>query len=127
MPYLYFSTYHQNESGEQMTGTESPSDLEKKVQDEITARQGLFNAYKNSVIHQPTTLDEFYYQFASDKDSVEDRNTRNKDQVVTKYLRRGVDMEKERFWPLLRVSQLWIWTIDDSMFPLTFNHALIAC
>ncbi|KAJ4226298.1 hypothetical protein NW759_004884 [Fusarium solani] len=113
MPYLYFSTYHQNESGEQMAGTESPSGLEKKVQGEITARQGLFNTYKNSVIHQPTTLDEFYYQFASDKDSFEDRNTRNKDQVVTKYLRRGVDMEKERFWPLLRVSQLWIWTIDE--------------
>jgi hypothetical protein len=127
MPYLYFSTYHQNESGEQMAGTESPSGLEKKVQGEITARQGLFNTYKNSVIHQPTTLDEFYYQFASDKDSFEDRNTRNKDQVVTKYLRRGVDMEKERFWPLLRVSQLWIWTIDESMFSITFNHALITC
>ncbi|RSL93591.1 hypothetical protein CEP52_013157 [Fusarium oligoseptatum] len=66
----------------------------------------------NSVVHQPTTLDEFYYQFASDKDSVEDKNTRNKDQVVTKYLQRR-DIKEQRFWPLLRVGQLWIWTIDE--------------
>lgn len=101
-------------------------DLEKKLQAEIDIRQELFRAYENSVIHQPTTLDEFYYQFASDKDSTGDRNLRNKDQVVTKYLPHG-DMEKQRFWPLLRVSQLWVWTIDESIFPITFNRALIAC
>ncbi|KAI8723086.1 hypothetical protein NCS52_00163600 [Fusarium sp. LHS14.1] len=117
MPYLYFSTYHQNESGEEMTkdqkaGAEDPSDLEKKVQAEIQLRQGLFKAYKKSVIHQPTTLDEFYYQFASDENSVKDQNWRNKDQVVTKYLQ-GPDIKKQRFWPLLRVSQLWVWTIDE--------------
>ncbi|KAL6352541.1 hypothetical protein LRP88_14311 [Fusarium phalaenopsidis] len=112
MPYLYFSTYHQIESGKRMTGTETQSDLEKKVQAEIEMRDALFEAYRKSVIHQPTTLDEFYYQFASDKDSVGDRDSRNKDQVVTKYLQ-GLDIKKQRFWPLLRVSQLWIWTIDD--------------
>ncbi|KAM6534117.1 hypothetical protein FALCPG4_007054 [Fusarium falciforme] len=117
MPYLYFSTYHQSESGEPMTdeqraSTKTPLDLEKKVQDEIEMREALFEAYQKSVIHQPTTFDEFYYQFASDKDSVGDRNSRNKDQVVTKYLQ-GLDIKKQRFWPLLRVSQLWIWTIDD--------------
>lgn len=129
MPYLYFSKYHQSESGQQKEGDQtagasSPSTDEKKIQDEIRMRQELFKVYRNWVIHQPTTLDEFYYQFASDEDSVRDRNSRNKDQVVTKYLRRGADMGKERFWPLLRVSQLWIWTIDESMLPTTFNHAL---
>ncbi|KAJ4149121.1 hypothetical protein NW754_000560 [Fusarium falciforme] len=123
MPYLYFSTYHQNESGEEMT--EDPSDVEKRIQAEINIRQELFNAYAKSVIHQPTTLDEFYYQFASDKNSVKDRNWRNKDQVVTKYLQ-GLDIKKKRFWPLLRVSQLWVWTIDENEFPGAFGNASVA-
>ncbi|RSL79740.1 hypothetical protein BHE90_001537 [Fusarium euwallaceae] len=112
MPYLYFSTYHQSESGEQMADTEDPSDFEKKIQHEVKMRQELFKAYENSVIHQPTTLDEFYYQFASDIISVMDRNSRNKDQVITKSLGRR-DIKEQRFWPLLRVSQLWVWTIDE--------------
>ncbi|KAL2691339.1 hypothetical protein Neosp_001723 [[Neocosmospora] mangrovei] len=105
-----------DESGEMMkdqaAAPEDPSDVEKKVQAEIHMRQGLFKAYAKSVIHQPTTLDEFHYQFASDKNSVKDRNWRNKDQVVTKYLR-PEDTGNQRFWPLLRVSQLWVWTIDE--------------
>ncbi|KAJ4315375.1 hypothetical protein N0V84_008384 [Fusarium piperis] len=116
MPYLYFSTYHHSESDDKRT--KDPLDDEKKVQEEkkvkneINMRKELFTAYEDSVIHQPTTLDEFYYQFASDEDSVRDRNSRNKDQVATKYQLPG-GTEKERFWPLLRVSQLWIWTIDE--------------
>ncbi|RSL74439.1 hypothetical protein CEP53_000312 [Fusarium sp. AF-6] len=112
IPYLYFSTYHQSESGEQMVDTTVRSDHERRVQYEIRMRQELFKAYENSVIHQPMTLDEFYYQFASDEESVRDRNSRNKDQVVTRYLLPG-NIEQERFWPLLRVDQLWAWTIDE--------------
>lgn len=95
-----------------------PSELrskEKKVLDEISRRQRLFKAYENSVTHQPTTLDEFYYQFSSDKDSIRDRNSRNKDQVVTKYLLRG-GIATDRYWPLLRVSQLWVWIVNEGMF-----------
>ncbi|CAJ0546994.1 Ff.00g016210.m01.CDS01 [Fusarium sp. VM40] len=112
MPYLYFSTYHQSESHEQVEPAALPSEPERRVLAEINMRQKLFEAYKNRVIHRPTTLDEFYYQFSSDKDSIEDRNLRNRDQVVTKYLRCG-DSEEQRHWPLLRVSQLWVWTIDE--------------
>ncbi|RMI95255.1 hypothetical protein CDV36_016417, partial [Fusarium kuroshium] len=117
MPYLYFSTYHQSESDDHtardhMASKEGPSKDEKRVRDEIMIRQELFKAYEDSVIHQPATLDEFYYQFASDADSLRDQNSRNKDQVVTKYLQ-GRDFGKQRFWPLLRVSQLWVWTIDE--------------
>ncbi|KAI6758608.1 hypothetical protein HG530_010848 [Fusarium avenaceum] len=115
MPYLYFSTYHKSESQEQMETAALPSELrskEKKVLDEISRRQRLFKAYENSVTHQPTTLDEFYYQFSSDKDSVGDRNSRNKDQVVTKYLLRG-GIATDRYWPLLRVSQLWVWIVNE--------------
>ncbi|RSL54692.1 hypothetical protein CEP54_009739 [Fusarium duplospermum] len=120
MPYLYFSTYHQSESGGQVAATTNPSYHERRLQDEIRMREELFKAYENSVIHQPTTLDEFYYQFASDEDSVIDRNSRNKDQVVTRYLLGG-DIEKQRLWPLLRVGQLWIWTIDESGLPVALT------
>lgn len=117
MPYLYFSTYHKSESQEQIETAALPSEFgskEEKVLDEISRRQRLFKAYKDSVTHQPTTLDEFYYQFSSDKDSVRDRNLRNKDQV-TKYLLRG-GIDTERYWPLLRVSQLWVWIVNEGLF-----------
>lgn len=103
---------------EQKASTKAPSDLERKVLAEIEMRDALFKAYQESVIHQPTTLDEFYYQFALDGKSIEDRNKRNKDQVVTRYLRQEA-VENEICWPLLRVSQLWIWIIDESTFPYT--------
>ncbi|RSL93024.1 hypothetical protein CDV31_014904 [Fusarium ambrosium] len=117
MPYLYFSTYHQSESGEktadeQTVRPKDPSGVEQNIQDELKMLQSLFKAYKHSVIHQPTTLDEFYYQFASDEESIKDRNSRNKDQVITRCLQsRGV--KTPRYWPLLRVSQLWVWTINN--------------
>ncbi|KAH9240602.1 hypothetical protein K456DRAFT_1719835 [Colletotrichum gloeosporioides 23] len=113
MPYLYFSTYHKGESDRDSwpkIGTKSPE--ERLVLDEIDLRQSLFAAYKDSVIHQPTTLDEFYYHFASDNDSRRDRDFRNKDQVITKYLKPGGKQELN-YWPVLRVSQVWIWIIDE--------------
>ncbi|KAJ0310680.1 hypothetical protein Brms1b_008633 [Colletotrichum noveboracense] len=113
MPYLYFSTYHKGESDRDSgpkIGTKSPE--ERLVLDEIDLRQSLFAAYKDSVIHQPATLDEFYYHFASDNDSRRDRDFRNKDQVITKYLKPGGKQELN-YWPVLRVSQVWIWIIDE--------------
>ncbi|KAJ0274763.1 hypothetical protein COL940_009160 [Colletotrichum noveboracense] len=102
MPYLYFSTYHKGESDRDSgpkIGTKSPE--ERLVLDEIDLRQSLFAAYKDSVIHQPATLDEFYYHFASDNDSRRDRDFRNKDQVITKYLKPGGKQELN-YWPVLR-------------------------
>lgn len=133
MPYLYPSTYHRSESGEQTTNdpsdnqTQETAQDEEKVPGEIKMRQELFKAYESSTIHQPATLDEFYYQFASDAESVQDRKLRNKDQAITKYLVHE-DIEKQRFWPLLRVGQLWIWTIDNSVLcPETVQYVLKAC
>jgi hypothetical protein len=122
MPNLYFSTYHRSERHDQIEPSTLPSEPEKRVLAEINMRQKLFEAYKDSVIHQPTTLDEFYYQFSLEKDSIEDKNLRNRNQVVTKYLRRG-GIEKQRHWPLLRVSQLWVWTIDESVSHMASSHA----
>ncbi|KAF3810301.1 hypothetical protein GCG54_00002759 [Colletotrichum gloeosporioides] len=105
MPYLYFSTYHESEgdrSSRPKTDTTSPD--KRLVLEQIDLRQSLFAAYKDSVIHQPATLDEFYYHFASDNDSREDRDLRNKDQVITKYLKAG-DKRKLKYWPVLRHLQ----------------------
>ncbi|KAK7427617.1 hypothetical protein QQZ08_005892 [Neonectria magnoliae] len=142
MPYLYFSIYHNSESGpsekthesntnSQQTNpptenrgqreqnkpptdppTQNKGDSSKPVPDEIALGQKLFKAYKNEVIHQPSTLDEFYYHFATDEESRLDQKERNRTQVVTKYLR-GQEVQDWVTWPLLRVSQLWIWVIED--------------
>lgn len=64
-------------------------------------------------VHYSPTLDEHYYHFAvGDVASQEDRDLRNENQVVTKYLyRKGLD--KQASWKVLRVNQLWAWTIRD--------------
>ncbi|KAK1851264.1 hypothetical protein CCHR01_06104 [Colletotrichum chrysophilum] len=64
-------------------------------------------------VHFSPTLDEHYYHFAmGDAASQEDRDLRNENQVITKYLyRKGLD--KQVSWKVLRVNQLWAWTIHE--------------
>lgn len=92
-------------------------------------REKLFEAYKESVIHDATTLDEHYYHFASDKNSKSDQSLRNHTQVVTKYLYpdslipEGLDDIGS--WRILRVSQLWAWTIGDSKSSAPYTHCRV--
>ena len=79
----------------------------------------LMKTYEHSVIHGSATLDESYYHFAPDDDDAQkDRKCRNGTQVVTKLAKliennSGKDPD---CWPILRVNQLWIWTIADSTY-----------
>ncbi|KAJ0302382.1 hypothetical protein Brms1b_012042 [Colletotrichum noveboracense] len=78
-------------------------------------RQHLFSAYEGSVMHDSPTLDEHYYHFAEDEDSTNDRKGRNRTQVISKYLHMGPYAdESDMPRTILRVSQLWAWTIGDS-------------
>lgn len=91
MPFLSFSTYYR----------EQQNDIHQK----------LFEAYRDEPIHCSPTLDEFYYQFATGPEYLEDQSSRNEGQIVTKFLHEeGVNDS----WSLLRVSQLWIWILGDS-------------
>ncbi|KAJ4230958.1 hypothetical protein NW759_002941 [Fusarium solani] len=72
----------------------------------------LLEVYKEDALHQSATLDEAYYHFALDPASKEEQDVRNKTQVVTEYLRGG-EGESLNAWTLIRVKQLWIWTILD--------------
>ena len=117
MPYLEFSFYHRDEDNvcteeySQNAAVKSLDATENKILGGLKKRNGLLNAYKASVFHEPSTLGEFYYHFTDD--SHEERNMRNRTQVVTEYLYPN-GLEGRNYWPLLRVSQLWIWIIDDS-------------
>ncbi|KAI3551249.1 hypothetical protein CSPX01_01166 [Colletotrichum filicis] len=64
--------------------------------------------------HCSPTLDEHYYHFATDPISQGDQGNRNLNQVITKYFRSHapVGANDPSKWPLLRVSQLWAWTIQ---------------
>ncbi|KAJ4127730.1 hypothetical protein NW768_008002 [Fusarium equiseti] len=132
MPFLEFSMYHRDEDrassesiyaeGDSRTTGVRPLD-ETKILEDLKKRRALLSAYKASPFHGPSTLDEFYYHFT--EDSNEEKNMRNRTQVVTKYLYPN-GLEGQSFWPLLRVSQLWIWIIDDrwliSCTSSTMNH-----
>lgn len=110
MPFLSFSTYHAEENDEPKDTSTSGSSVK------FDPRKELFEAYKGKTIHGSSTLDEYYYHFADDSASIEDRNGRNASQVVTRYLHsRGVKGSDS--WRLLRVNQLWAWAIEDSKSP----------
>ncbi|KAK1526651.1 hypothetical protein CPAR01_13179 [Colletotrichum paranaense] len=75
--------------------------------------QDILNGYyqsRGSVIHDAPTLDEHYYRFAADEESQRDRGHRNKNQVFTKYQQENKTGEP---LGLIRISQLWAWTIED--------------
>ncbi|KAK7706280.1 hypothetical protein SLS64_007619 [Diaporthe eres] len=88
----------------------------------------LLEAYKSGVIHGSPTLDEWYYHFGTGKKSTKDKDHRNRTQVVTKFLKdnksteerdestKPIQGDKDKAgglgqWPLLRVNQLWVWTL----------------
>ncbi|KAG5804597.1 hypothetical protein H9Q74_012397 [Fusarium xylarioides] len=119
MPYLSFSTYHAQDkkvSGSNKDMSRSPDSIKNQdprataANDRRDNRKQLIDAYKGRPIHASSTLDEYYYQFANDADSERDRDDRNEDQVVTKYLPK-IENKDRAIWPLLRVNQLWAWTI----------------
>jgi hypothetical protein len=70
----------------------------------LNLHKELMKAYKEQVVHESRTLDQYYYSCLPNTDHRDD------DQVVTRYfkLKGGV---KRR---MLRVDQLWLWVIDES-------------
>ncbi|KAI1478750.1 hypothetical protein F4774DRAFT_143184 [Daldinia eschscholtzii] len=110
MPFLSFATQEEERGG----SGHVPWALTKLEQQLIILRED----YKKSVVHSSATLDEAYYHFnLEDTPTVEERDRRNRNQVVTKQLdSEPKDPRQPRVepWPLLRVNQIWIWTINDS-------------
>ncbi|KAM0221246.1 hypothetical protein ACHAQD_005600 [Fusarium lateritium] len=124
LPYFCFSTCH-NEARDKL-----------KDPTKLKAYQELLVAYNGLVIHESPTLDEWYYHFAKDdQKSVNDRNTRNQEQVVTKFLKEREKAKKyesnaevagqaskrpkpaeprsDDHWIVLRVNQIWIWNFAN--------------
>lgn len=104
MPYICFSTYYQ---GEHQT--------KKKYEDLLEAYTA--NGSKSSGAHESPTLDEWYYHFEFDRESTRDKDHRNGSQIVTKFhakYKRDATEAQPNNWVLLRVNQLWVWTIDNS-------------
>ncbi|KAF5697891.1 ankyrin protein [Fusarium globosum] len=110
MPYLAYSSH----CGA-LKGIKDPK-LKKAHED----YEGLLESYKgkDDQQHGSPTLDEWYYQFAQDdKEATDDQKQRNKSQVVSKYLKENEDgssASKLNQWTVVRVNQLWIWTIADN-------------
>jgi hypothetical protein len=48
----------------------------------------LKRAYKHPIIHEPATLDESYYHFEEDAESKNDKDIRNRNQIISKDWRR---------------------------------------
>ncbi|KAL5591313.1 hypothetical protein FOVSG1_010202 [Fusarium oxysporum f. sp. vasinfectum] len=112
MPYFTYSTHCDNWDDTQ--GTESRGLRKAHNHHEQLMRK--YNG-KDQQQHGSPTLDEWYYQFAQDNnDAKEDQKKRNKSQVVSKYLKENEDEGdalKRNQWTVVRVNQLWIWTISN--------------
>ncbi|KAI5925471.1 ankyrin repeat-containing domain protein [Camillea tinctor] len=68
---------------------------------------------QDNLIHYPSTLDEFYYQFNSDSNyDPEHVKSRNMDQIITKWLYND-NCQNLKSWILLKVDQLWLWIVDS--------------
>ncbi|KAF3024990.1 hypothetical protein E8E14_013975 [Neopestalotiopsis sp. 37M] len=84
--------------------------------------EALLEEYKDKIVHGSSTLDESYYHFGEDESSLKDRKRRNESQVVTySWLK---DEKLGSYWPLIRVNQLWIWTIDDKWLLSASSHPI---
>jgi hypothetical protein len=141
MPYFCFSTCH-NEARDKL-----------KDPERLKAYQTLLDGYEDSVIHESPTLDEWYYHFAMDKKSAEDRSMRNREQVVTKFLKeherakvsesltrpentdvaggvseivKPAERSSDDHWIVLRVNQIWIWTFANSKLSITLHTCQLA-
>ncbi|KAK6716981.1 hypothetical protein SNK05_000182 [Fusarium graminearum] len=121
-----------------------PSSI-KRLNERERLYNRLLDVYKDDALHQSATLDESYYHFGSDKASRADQEARNKTQVVTRYLngknKKENEKEKEKGdktksrkkreeeepsgpFNLVRVKQLWIWTILDEWVITATSHAV---
>ncbi|CAI6091893.1 unnamed protein product [Clonostachys chloroleuca] len=103
----------------------SPMDTSlAKFKEEQEKHHELLNIYKDSAIHGSPTLDEWYYHFGPDSDKEKDH--RNRDQVVFKFLKGAKDIKSpapsekdekdsdgQSADTFIRVNQLWVWTIAD--------------
>ena len=124
IPYLCFST-------EYRAGTTRNEKRSKY--------ENLLEVYNSSGNHRSPTLDEWYYHFENGDKAQEDKDHRNKTQVVTKFAKdedestehpEGPKVAKSEpdEWILLRVNQLWIWTFADSRLYYSLkSHALLIC
>ncbi|KAF9877633.1 hypothetical protein CkaCkLH20_04768 [Colletotrichum karsti] len=136
MPFFSFSKYHENEISERDSRPSSALNSVKSTNERpdemiereyLRKRQKLFKAYEKAVIHGSSPLDEYQYHFDGDAESSKDRDSRNRSQVVTRCitkLRRRLqtkerhteelEMDQPNCWPIIRVGQLWAWTIADA-------------
>ncbi|OTB10035.1 hypothetical protein K445DRAFT_269562 [Daldinia sp. EC12] len=109
MPFLSFATQEEERS--------LASGLPTKLKQQLNI---LKEDYNDSVVHSSATLDEAYYHFdLENAPTLEERNRRNRSQVVTKQLDsepKDPRQPRQKPWPLLRVNQIWIWAIDDSKY-----------
>ncbi|KAG5810588.1 hypothetical protein H9Q74_005719 [Fusarium xylarioides] len=83
-----------------------------KIREAQQKHAKLVGAYPKMAVHYSPTLDEWYYHFATDEAS-EDRKYRNENQVVTKSLKSERSGSETEHWRLIRINQLWMWTIGD--------------
>lgn len=117
MPYLSFSKdYH-------LAKTEGGCDLESLKTAQAKYNK-LLGKYKDEVIHGAPTLDEAYYHFGPDEKSQENRQQRNRDQVVTKWPSYYDPQLHPQHCTLLRVNQLWVWVVNNSTLSTFFRHLL---
>ncbi|KAF4447042.1 Serine threonine- phosphatase 6 regulatory ankyrin repeat subunit C [Fusarium albosuccineum] len=125
MPYLAFSEYIRESPKKGIVESQKKVSDEriKKLHELIKAKKAyndLLNAYYGKTIHGSPTLDEWYYHFARGQKLLEEQQFRNETQVVTKRLYN--DVASRDFWTLLRVNQLWIWTIGDEWLISAATH-----
>lgn len=128
MPYLSFSTQCAGTDAKGVKDTDNSSQTSKQENgeqggeySELTRlhlereqHQSVLSDHESQTIHRSSTLDEWYYHFdLSDPESAKDKYERNKSQVVQNYLPN--DVKKKSHWPLIRVNQLWGWTLGNSM------------
>jgi hypothetical protein len=122
MPYLTFakplpdpSALEKTETGERprsQVGNQTDNRAEFTQRSEVCKQ--LREAYDGAPVHQSRTLDQYYYS------SLPNTSARDNDQVVSRYLQKEGKKENIR---ILRVDQLWLWVIDESMqtdIPFTF-------
>lgn len=116
MPYLTFSTEVQDET-DKPDRNRQPDEALKSLKKAKWRYNQLIGQYSSEVVHGSPTLDEAYYHFASDLESDTERQHRNKTQVITTLLRsdKTIGEKYQSYWKLLRVNQLWVWVIDNSM------------
>ncbi|KAI1775281.1 hypothetical protein F4818DRAFT_441378 [Hypoxylon cercidicola] len=119
MPFLSFATQTEDHGVSHQGANKAqdgPSEKSKR----------LIAAYKRSVVHSSATLDEAYYHFeAGEMKAQGDRYHRNRTQVVTKQLEQKMPEGSQHpmeHWPLLRVNQIWIWTIANKWVICATSH-----